>query len=637
MGLPSIMLAVTSSIADVERELPSLIGILVAVSGNLLISIALNIQKYAHLRAAAAAAAAGQSCASPTSQSSNDDIPHSPASAEAAASRSMNEPLLGRRSPGPEGVEGGGLAYNDEKQHYTRKPIWWLGVVLMLLGETGNFMAYGFAPASVIAPLGTVALISNAIIAPTFLGESFRRRDLVGVLLAICGTVIIVTNGKSSEEQLDSTALLAAVFSFRFGIYTAVCAGLFAFLMSIYERWHMRTVLVDLTLVALYGGWTVLSTKAISTLLGGSWFLIFTLPIFYPLFVIMVATGILQIRYLNTALSLFDSTVVIPTQFVLFTISAIAGSSVLYNDFEEQSPGSVIAFLFGCTLTFVAVYLIGSKREPSAVIVASTDPPAVLGIAEVAHERNETYVSAIAQSPGAEHRSIAQRPQSVTAQATAFSRTESYLSPADLSIEPSRFSPASSRPGQSPVPPLPQPQPSTSTSPFSSPIIGKPTSRSPNLPSPTTPHFVSNFTGAMMPPKLHLSHPELASPPSTSTTRTGTPRGSNPYLPTVAARVPLAAYSAGIWSPTSSAPGSAAATNADGVRRLRHASASFGDAPSAEREGNGDKSEPVPVVSALRADSGSAANGGIGASGPGAADPTCSSWPPPRRSASNSS
>lgn len=33
----------------------------------------------------------------------------------------------------------------------------WLGFVLMNVGETGNFISYGFAPASVVAPLGTVS------------------------------------------------------------------------------------------------------------------------------------------------------------------------------------------------------------------------------------------------------------------------------------------------------------------------------------------------------------------------------------------------------------------------------------------------------------------------------------------------
>lgn len=33
----------------------------------------------------------------------------------------------------------------------------WSGFILMNIGETGNFISYAFAPASVVAPLGTVS------------------------------------------------------------------------------------------------------------------------------------------------------------------------------------------------------------------------------------------------------------------------------------------------------------------------------------------------------------------------------------------------------------------------------------------------------------------------------------------------
>lgn len=39
--------------------------------------------------------------------------------------------------------------------------MWWCGVVLMGIGELGNFAAYGFAPASLIAPLGCVSVIGK--------------------------------------------------------------------------------------------------------------------------------------------------------------------------------------------------------------------------------------------------------------------------------------------------------------------------------------------------------------------------------------------------------------------------------------------------------------------------------------------
>ncbi|KAJ3374094.1 hypothetical protein GGF31_008310 [Allomyces arbusculus] len=335
---------------------PATIGVAMAVVGNLAISAALNIQKYAHLRGRLVQA------------------PHSPVSAHApllaTASPRLRRALVDLERGGwdldrgpPPPADGAVIA------DYTSQPLWWAGVVLMLLGETGNFMAYGFAPASVIAPLGTVTLVSNAIIAPTCLGETFRRRDLVGMILAVVGTVLIVTSSKSTDVPLDPVGLLDAILTPRFLAYVAVTTSLLALLLRLYSKYHKKTVLVDLSLVAIFGGWTVISTKAISTLLNATQFQIFTFPIFYPLLVIMIGTGILQIKYLNLALSQFDATVVIPTQYVLFTLSAILGSAMLYDDFDDREAGSVVTFVFACLATFLGVFLIGSRRHHDPAVV----------------------------------------------------------------------------------------------------------------------------------------------------------------------------------------------------------------------------------------------------------------------------
>jgi len=110
------------------------LGIIISVCGNVLISVALNVQKFSHNKNNAAA----------------------------------------------------------EKKSYLLRPTWWLGMVLMGLGEAGNFLAYAFAPASIVAPLGTVALVSNAVIAPLVLKERFRPQDLLGIVLAIGGAIVVV-------------------------------------------------------------------------------------------------------------------------------------------------------------------------------------------------------------------------------------------------------------------------------------------------------------------------------------------------------------------------------------------------------------------------------------------------------------
>ncbi|XP_073085969.1 NIPA-like protein 2 isoform X7 [Manis javanica] len=83
-----------------RRNQIHLFGVLLAILGNLVISISLNIQKYSHLR----------------------------------------------------------LVHQEHQRPFFRSVLWWGGILLMAVGETGNFAAYGFAPITLIAPLSCMSV-----------------------------------------------------------------------------------------------------------------------------------------------------------------------------------------------------------------------------------------------------------------------------------------------------------------------------------------------------------------------------------------------------------------------------------------------------------------------------------------------
>jgi hypothetical protein len=89
----------------------------------------------------------------------------------------------------------------------------------------------------------------------------------------------------------------------------------------------------------------------------------FTTPITYALIAVLVGTAVMQVKYVNKSLARFDSTQVIPVQFVMFTLSVIIGSAVLYRDFESTTPERAVKFIGGCLLTFFGVFLITSGRS----------------------------------------------------------------------------------------------------------------------------------------------------------------------------------------------------------------------------------------------------------------------------------
>jgi len=227
------------------------------------------------------------------------------------------------------------------------------------------------------------------VIAPTLLHEPLIALDLVGLALAVVGAVAVVSSvGPSHAEPLGPRALWAALLRPTFVVYAgaALVLGLVLVLVCHSPLGH-RSLLAHIGVCGVFGGFTVLATKGVSSLLvhAPSAPLLRT-PLFYLLLAVLVSTALLQLVYLNRALQRFDSRHVIPTQFVLFTVSTIVGSSILYRDLAALSWTRCAAFVGGCACTFLGVFVLtcdlasddapAPRPAPPAIVVHADAPPA---------------------------------------------------------------------------------------------------------------------------------------------------------------------------------------------------------------------------------------------------------------------
>lgn len=235
----------------------SLIGIITAVVGNILISFALNIQRYAHIklheqRMQRREKAKSLSKSSQIGYGSVQDNGHHGNDFEGTAG-DEDDPL--QTSFHSTSSQSTGCSDADHKQDstYLQSPYWWGGIILMTVGEAGNFLAYGFAPASIVSPLGVVALISNCVIAPIMLKEQFRLRDFWGVVVAVAGAVVVVFSAKQEEKKFGPHEIWGAITTMEFEIYMGVTAFLIGILVWASPRYGNKTILIDLGLVGLFG------------------------------------------------------------------------------------------------------------------------------------------------------------------------------------------------------------------------------------------------------------------------------------------------------------------------------------------------------------------------------------------------
>lgn len=95
------------------------------------------------------------------------------------------------------------------RPYYTR-PDWIAGLLLTVVASVADFIALGLAAQSVIAPLGSLTLVANAVFAPLLLGERFTRRDALSTAFIVAGTVLTVSFASHDDVGCQSAFRLRA-------------------------------------------------------------------------------------------------------------------------------------------------------------------------------------------------------------------------------------------------------------------------------------------------------------------------------------------------------------------------------------------------------------------------------------------
>ncbi|XP_062583733.1 NIPA-like protein 2 [Saccostrea cucullata] len=252
--------------------------------------------------------------------------------------------------------------------HYTKDPLWWIGILLMVVGEIGNFSAYGFSPASLVAPLGTTTVVANMFLAALFLKEKIKAEHLFGSALAVIGAFLLIAFSAKNEKVLNGDEINEALTQLSFIIYICVELVILGILFFLLYFKEMKKVIIYLLISSIVASFTVIAAKAVSSMLQITFdgFSQMSYPILYIMLIVMVVTAITQVKFLNEAMKAFDSTVVVPTNFVFFTISAIVAGIAFYKEFWGMNALEVFMFLIGCFLSFVGVYFITLGKMSAA-------------------------------------------------------------------------------------------------------------------------------------------------------------------------------------------------------------------------------------------------------------------------------
>lgn len=264
--------------------------------------------------------------------------------------------------------------YNTEAGEslaYLKSPMWWCGMTLMIVGEVLNLVAYAVTSAVLVTPLGALSVVVSAILSSIFLKERLTLFGKVGCFLCIVGSTVIALNGPEQHAAGEIQEFQKMFLSVGFLVWGSLC--IVASLLIIFfvaPRYGKRYMLVYITVCSLIGGLSVstisgVGSAVVLTIQGVNqfkhWFL-------YFLIAFVTVTLLTEIVYLNKALELFNTAMVTPTYYVLFTFATLVTSIVLFQGLDSSAIQIVTIVLGFLTICAGITLLQLSKIDPDDLV-----------------------------------------------------------------------------------------------------------------------------------------------------------------------------------------------------------------------------------------------------------------------------
>ncbi|RLN27996.1 hypothetical protein C2845_PM05G37100 [Panicum miliaceum] len=165
----------------------------------------------------------------------------------------------GLRRAGAAGTRAGVGGYG-----YLLEPLWWVGMVTMLIGEIANFVAYMFAPAVLVTPLGALSIIVSAVLAHFILNEKLQRMGVLGCVLCIVGSTVIILHAPEEETPSSVAQIWHLATQPAFLCYAASALAISLVLMlHCAPRYGQTNIVIYVGICSVIGSLTVMSIKAV--------------------------------------------------------------------------------------------------------------------------------------------------------------------------------------------------------------------------------------------------------------------------------------------------------------------------------------------------------------------------------------
>eukprot|EP00924_Labyrinthula_sp_SR-Ha-C_P007944 maker-scaffold_41-snap-gene-1.32-mRNA-1 protein AED:0.01 eAED:0.01 QI:421/1/1/1/1/1/3/180/365 len=286
------------------------------------------------------------------------------------------------------------------------------GLVCLIVGSVLDFLAFGLAPQSLLAPLAALSLVWNLFLSNYFLNEKYTKTDIYATILIVLGTGISVVHAGKSEHNYNlddlitlwklprmatysQTVIFLLCFHY-FLVYFSNNSLLFSkitnqipkveslsFLKLIWTKLASKSGKLVLQLVGytgfagVIGGQSLLFAKSVVELVKTAFSSSSAMSLVngetFVLVFFLVVCLLFQITFLNKALKRFDSLYVIPLYESYWIICGVIGGLVYFGEWDEMSYSDKNGFVGGICVTFVGLYVLTRKETDQGYVKVESE------------------------------------------------------------------------------------------------------------------------------------------------------------------------------------------------------------------------------------------------------------------------
>ncbi|KAF9164898.1 hypothetical protein DFQ26_000891 [Actinomortierella ambigua] len=305
-----------------------------------------------------------------------------------------------------------------------QRPLWHLGFHTYILSNvTGTIFSIGYLPVIILAPLGAVTLVFNALFAKLLLGDQFTKQSAFGTCLILLGAVLIGLFGVVPEPSHSLEDLIELWKRPAFIVYFSMVEIAVVFLLvsnHVVEKLLVQqaaavamasssalryqfdpasnapapsaTSLASAPLKGVAYRLGKMKPSRVKTLLGISYGCVggmlssqallfaksaiellmltilegknqFSSPLSWFLVVALIAAALLQLYYLNQGLRLCDTVLLVPLSFCAYNVSCLFNGLVYYNQWGRLYWWQILFVLFGISQVLIGVLVLAWRPD----------------------------------------------------------------------------------------------------------------------------------------------------------------------------------------------------------------------------------------------------------------------------------